>query len=77
MTKKEITNLRNIKWRTRRALRITTEKGALDFIDDVGFCFAFAGSGIIAGRRQFLAETTEDTFGKNLLPSLWEAVCGV
>ena len=77
MTKKEITNLRSIKWRTRRDLRITTEKDALDFIDDVGFCFAFAGSGIIAGRRQFLAETTEDTFGKNLLPSLWEAVCGV
>jgi len=77
MTKKEITNLRNIKWRTRRDLRITTEKDALDFIDDVGFCFAFASSGIIAGTRQFLAETTEDTFGNNLLPSLWEAVCGV
>ncbi len=77
MTKKEITNHRNMKWRTRRDLRITTEKDALDFIDDVGFCFAFASSGIIAGSRQLLAETTEDTFGNNLLPSLWEAVCGV
>lgn len=77
MTKKEITSLQNIKWRTRRDLRVTTEKEALDFIDDVGFCFAFASSGIIAGTRQFLAETTEDTFGNNLLPSLWEAVCGV
>jgi len=77
MTKKEIANLRNIKWRTRRDLRITAEKDALDFIDDTGFCFAFASSGIIAGSRQLLTETTEDTFGKNLLPSLWEAVCGV
>jgi hypothetical protein len=77
MTKKEIANLRNIKWRTRRDLRITAEKDALDFIDDVGFCFAFASSGIIAGTCQFLAEATEDTFGNNLLPSLWEAVCGV
>ncbi len=77
MTGKEITNLRNVKWRTRRDLRITTEQDALTFIDDVGFCFAFAGSGIIAGRRQFLAETTEDIFANNLLPSLWEAVCGV
>lgn len=77
MTKKEIANLRNIKWRTRRDLRITTEKGALDFIDDVGFCFAFASSGIIAGSRQLPTEATEDTFANNLLPSLWEAVCGV
>ncbi len=77
MTEKEITNLRNIRWRTRRDLRITTEEEALTFIDDVGFCFAFAASGIIADRRQFLAEATEDIFGNNLLPSLWEAVCGV
>ncbi len=77
MTKKAITNLRNVKWRTRRNLRVTTEKKALDFIDDVGFCFAFAESGIIAGRRQFQAETEEDFYVNNLLPSLWEAVCGV
>ena len=77
MTKKEITNLRNIKWRTRGDLRVTTEKEALSLIDDVGFCFAFAESGIIAGRHEFLAEATEDIFRNNLLPSLWEAVCGV
>ncbi len=77
MTKKEITNLRNIKWRTKRDLRVTSEEDALDFIDDVGFCFAFAESGIIAGRHQFPTEATEDIFGNNLLPSLWEAVCGV
>ncbi len=77
MTKEEIINLRNMKWRTKRDLRVTTEKEALNFINDVGFCFAFAESGIIAGRRQFLAETTEHIFANNLLPSLWEAVCGV
>ncbi len=77
MTDREITSLRNVKWRTRRDLRVTTEKEALTFIDDVGVCFAFAESGIIAGRRQFLAEATEDIFANNLLPSLWEAVCGV
>ncbi len=77
MTKKEIINLQNTKWRTKRNLRVTTEEDALAFIDDVGFCFAFAESGIIAGRRQFLAETTEDIYANNLLPSIWEAVCGV
>ena len=76
MTKEKIENLRNRKWRTRRDLRVTTEEQALHFIDDVGFCFAFA-SGIIAGTRQSLARAAKDTFGDNLLPSLWEAVCGV
>jgi len=71
MTKKEIANLRNIKWRTRRDLRITTEKGALDFIDDVGFCFAFASSGIIAGSRQLLLKLQ-----KILLPIIYCPVCG-
>jgi len=77
MTRKEVTNLQNIKWRTRRDLRVTTEKEALTFVDDVGVCFAFAESGIIAARHQFPTVTTEDIFADNLLPSLWEAVCGV
>lgn len=77
MTKEEIENLQNRKWRTRRDLRVTTEKQALEFIDDVGFCFAFASSGITAGALRTLAKTAKDTFTNNLLPSLWEAVCGV
>ena len=77
MTKKEIINLQNTKWRTKRNLRVTTEEDALAFIDDIEFCFAFAEGGTIAGRRQFLAEATEDIYVNNLLPSLWEAVCGV
>lgn len=77
MTKEKIENLRNRKWRTRRDLRVTTEEQALDFIDDVGFCFAFAGSGITAEARRFLAKAARDIFTDNLLPCLWEAVCGV
>lgn len=41
LTKHAVSNLREVRYRRRMNLRITTKEQAVEFVNDVGFCFLF------------------------------------
>ena len=46
LAKRDITAAREVRYRRRMNLRITSQEQAQQFVDDVGFCFLFPIQGI-------------------------------